>query len=141
MLAALRGEQQCLAYTRQEQEERLRETSTTMDHAIARYNLTHSAIQTSELAALYADTRDWMLLRNNIEECRHALTVATERMKMAEEHFMALQNDVHRPDATSADETPEALKRRQAEIIVEMEALRAEQADIRHIVRRHERSV
>ena len=33
------------------------------------------------------------------------------------------------------------LKRRQAEIIVEMEALRAEQADIRHIVRRHERSV
>lgn len=140
-LAALQGEQACLVRSRMEQEEKLRETSTTMDHAIARYNLTHSAIQTSELATLYTDTRDWMLLRQTVEECRHALTVATERMKMAEERFMALQNDVRRPDAKNANETPEALKQQLGEIIVEMEALRAEQADIRHILKRHEHAL
>lgn len=138
-LAAIRGEYEGLQKSRQELEQKLRETSNTLDHAIARYNLTHSAIQTSELCALYTDTRDWMLLRHTVGECRHALTVANERMKMAEERFMTLQNDVRRPIAGNADDTPEALKQQQAEIIVEMENLRAEQADIRHIVKRHER--
>lgn len=140
-LAALEGERESLAGCRKEQEDKLRETSTALDHAIARYNLTHSAIQNSELKSLYADTRDWMLLRHTVEECRHALTVANERMKMAEERYMALQSDPRRPSAENAEETPKALEQQQAAIIVELDALRAEQADLRHIMHRHEKSI
>lgn len=140
-LAMLKGELESLANCRKEQEEKLRETSTALDHAIARYNLTHSAIQNAELKALYADTRDWMLLRHTIEECRHALIVATERMKMAEEHYMALQSDPRCPTGSSTDESPQALEQQQAAIIVEIETLRTEQADLRHILRRHEKSI
>lgn len=140
-LAALEGELVCLANCRKEQEEKLRETSTALDHAIARYNLTHSAIQNAELKALYSDTRDWMLLRHTIEECRHALIVATERMKMAEERYMALQSDPRCPASDSPSESPQALEQQQAAIIVEIEALRTEQADLRHILHRHEKSI
>lgn len=136
-LAALEGQQSILVETRLQQEEHLRELSTTLDHAIARYNLTHSAIQSSELAAIFTDNRDWVLLRQTVTECRDALLVAAEQMGNAERKYMELQSAPERPAKDNPADQPAALAQRHTNLVLELEALRGEQADIRRILQRH----
>lgn len=140
-LSALLGQKEMLAETRQQQEECLRETSLQMDHAIARYNLTHAAIQTSELNTIFTDTRDWMLLRQTVEECHDALIIANEQMMQAQQNFMQLQNASERPSDNDDNDKPEALRHRHTDLILELDSLRGEQADIRRILHRHESSL
>lgn len=140
-LSSLYGQRDILVETRRQQEEHLRAVATSLDHAIARYNLTHSSIQQSELNAIFSDDRDWVLLRHTITECRDALLAARERMQMAEKNFIALQGAPERPSKDKDTDTPEALAHRHAELVIELESLRGEQADIRRIIDRHERSV
>lgn len=140
-LFALYGQRDILVETRRQQEEHLREVATTLDHAIARYNLTHSSIQQSELNAIFSDDRDWVLLRHTITECRDALLIAKEQMQIAEKNFIALQGASERPSKDKDTDSPEALVQRHAELVIELEALRGEQADIRRIIDRHERSI
>lgn len=139
-IAALEGERQMLVECRQQQEERLREQSTSLDHAIARYNLTHSAIQSSELDTIFSDTRDWMLLRQTVTECHDALLIASERMQQAEHRFMDLQSAPERPAKDREEDSPENLAKRHTDLVLELEALRGELADIRRIINRHEAS-
>lgn len=140
-LATLGGQRDILSETRRLQEEHLREVSTTLDHAIARYNLTHSAVQASELDAIFTDDRDWVLLRQTVMECRDALLIAKEQMQSAEKRFMALQGASERPSKENEADKPEMLAQRRTELVLELEALRGEQADIRRILERHERSL
>lgn len=140
-LSELYGKRDGLAEVRRRQEEHVREISMTLDHGIARYNLVHSSIQSSELDDVFADDCDWLLLRHTITECRDALLVAREQMQMAEKNFIALQGASVRPSQDKETDTPEALVHRHAELVIELEALRGEQADIRRIIDRHERSV
>lgn len=136
-LANLIGQQNTIRRIRELQEEKLRENSNMFDHAIARYNLTHQTIQVAELANVFNDTRDWQLLRQTITECRDALLVAAEQMGAAERHVIELHNMPGRPSQDNPADRPEALVQRHADIVLELEALRGEQADIRRILKRH----
>lgn len=139
-MALLEGKRTGLVALRRQQEERVHEHSVTLDHAIARYNLTHDTIMSSELAAIFSDTRDWMLLRQTITDCRDALIIATEHMKIAEKRHMTLQNAPERPSKDRDEDKLENLERRNTEIVLTLEALRGELADIRRILNRHEES-
>lgn len=139
-MAELEGQRKGLQEMRKQQEERIREHSITLDHAIARYNLTHDTVVSSELATIFSDTRDWALLRQTIGDCRDALLVATEHMKIAEKRYMALQNAPERPSKDREEDKAEQLERRHTEIVLTLEALRGELADIRRILNRHEAS-
>lgn len=137
-LAALAGQREVLAETRRLQEDHMRELVVTLDHAVARYNLTHSPIQSSELDHIFTDDRDWVLLRQTISECRDARIVAVEQARMAEKRFMDLQRAPERPSADRDEDKQEALARRHTDLVLELEALRGEQADIRRILERHD---
>lgn len=137
-MALLEGQRTGLIELRQLQEERIREHTSTLDHAIARYNLTHDAVISSELAAIFSDTRDWSLLRQTISECRDALLEATVHMRIAEKQYMELQNAANRPSKDREEDKREHLESRNTEIVLTLEALRGELADIRRILNRHE---
>lgn len=136
-LAALGGRAKALADTRQQQSDHQRETSTKLDHAIARYNLTNAAIQASELNAVFGDARDWPLLRQTVTECRDALIVARTLMNDAEKRFVAHQNAPDHPTKDLDDDKPENLAKRHTQLVLDLEALQGELADIRRILDRH----
>lgn len=136
-LANLRGRQDSIRQFREEQEEKLREHNTTFDHAIARYNLTHPSIRRSELASLFTDPRDWQLLRQTLTECRDALLIAAEQMGAAERKVIDLHTAPGRPSPDNPADKPEALAQRHTDLVLELESLRGEQADIRRILQRH----
>lgn len=139
-LASLNGQQESLVETRIQQEEQLREHCTMYDHAIARYNLSHPAIHTAELASIFGDKRDWVLLRQTVTECRDALLIAAEQMGEAERRVIELQNAPECPAKENPADQPEALALRRSELSLELETLRGEQADIRRILQRHSES-
>lgn len=136
-LANIRGRQDTIRQFREAQEEKLREHNTTFDHAIARYNLTHPSIRRSELASLFTDPRDWQLLRQTIMECRDALLIAAEQMGAAERKVIDLHSASVRPSPDNPADKPEALAQRHTDLVLELESLRGEQADIRRILQRH----
>lgn len=136
-LANLVGQQNTIRLIREKQEDKLHENANMLDHAIARYNLTHPSIQTAELASIFSDTRDWQLLRQTITECRDALLIAAEQMGAAERRVIELHNTPGRPSDENPAERPEALAQRHTDIVLELEHLRGEQADIRRILQRH----
>lgn len=136
-LANLTGQQDTIRDIRERQSEQLREHANMFDHAIARYNLTHPSIQQSELASIFNDTRDWVLLRQTITECRDALLVAAEQMGAAERQVIDLQNAPGRPSKDNPADKPEVLAQRHTDLVLELESLRGEQADIRRILQRH----
>lgn len=136
-LSSLTGQRDTLIATRSEQEEQLRRHCTMYDHAIARYNLIHPAIHSAELANIFTDKRDWVLLRQTVTECRDALLIAAEQMGAAERQVMELQKAPERPAQNNPADQPEALAQRRTELVLELESLRGEQADIRRILRRH----
>lgn len=136
-LANLVGQQDSIRQIRENQEEILRENANMFDHAIARYNLTHPSIQMAELANIFTEHRDWQLLRQTIMECRDALLIAAEQMGAAERKVIDLHNMAGRPSNDNPADRPEALAQRQTGIILELEQLRGEQADIRRILQRH----
>lgn len=139
-LSALAGQSTALADVRQQQADAVRELSTQLDHAVARYNLSHAAVQSSELQNIFSDNRDWMLLRQTITECRDALIVARAQMNDAEKRFMALQGAPERPSKDREEDKAENLAQRHTQLVLDLEALRGELADIRRILERHDKN-
>lgn len=139
-LSALAGQSTALADVRQQQADAVRELSTQLDHAVARYNLSHAAVQSSELQNIFSDNRDWMLLRQTITECRDALIVARAQMNDAEKRFMALQGAPERPSKDREEDKSENLAQRHTQLVLDLEALRGELADIRRILERHDKN-
>lgn len=139
-LAALSGQSAALADVRLQQAEAVRELSTQLDHAVARYNLSHTAVQSSELQNIFSDNRDWMLLRQTITECRDALIVARAQMNDAEKRFMALQGAPERPSKDREEDKEENLPQRHTQLVLDLEGLRGELADIRRILERHDKN-
>lgn len=139
-LASLTGQSMALADMRQQQADVVRDLSTQLDHAIARYNLSHAAVQSSELQSIFSDNRDWMLLRHTVTECRDALIVARTQMNDAEKRFMALQTAPEHPAQDREEDKPENLKNRHTQLVLDLEALRGELADIRRILERHDKN-
>lgn len=140
-LASFGGRSKALADMRQQQSDHQRELSTQLDHAIARYNLTNAAVQASELNAIFGDTRDWTLLRQTVTECRDALIVARTLMNDAEKRFVNHQSAPDHPSQDRDDEKPEGLAKRHTQLVLDLEALRGELADIRRIIDRHNKTV
>lgn len=139
-LSALAGQSTALADVRQQQADAVRELSTQLDHAVARYNLSHAAVQSSELQSIFSDNRDWVLLRQTITECRDALIVARAQMNDAEKRFMALQGAPERPSKDREEDKAENLAQRHTQLVLDLEALRGELADIRRILERHDKN-
>lgn len=139
-LSALSGQSAALAEARQHQAEYVRELSTQLDHAMARYNLSHAAVQSSELQSIFSDNRDWVLLRRTVTECRDALIVARSQMNDAEKRFMALLGAPERPSKDREEDKAENLAQRHTQLVLDLEALRGELADIRRILDRHNKN-
>lgn len=139
-LFMLQGQRESLRNTHQLLEERLHRLTTNQDHAVARYNLTHTPIQNSELTSIFSDNRDWVLLRHTVTECRDALLLAARQQQLAEKEWLTLQGDPHRPSKDRPEDSRENLGNRHTELAIELEALRGELADIHRIIARHEES-
>ena len=139
-LRHLQGKRDNLTATRQAQEETLRLRSTRLDQEIARYNLSHAPLQTTQLADIFADPRDWNALRQRLSQCRRQLLLARQDKDMVERDYLALTAQPTRPSEREEDR-PDALRATREQLEVEIRQLDNELAEKRQHIARHNDSL
>lgn len=135
-LQALRGKADNLIAARHLQEEQLRERSTLLDQGIARFNLTHAPLRTSELDTLLSDTRNWNALREQIAHIKDKLNLATQRKNEAEQAYLEVERANTRPSEREEDQ-PEALVARLEAVSKSIEATLGERDQLQNKLAQH----
>lgn len=135
-LQSLRGQHENLVAARHAQEEQLRERSTLLDQAIARFNLSHTPLRTSELDQLLTDSRDWNALRQQLSAIKEQLNLATQSKTEAEQAYLQVERATTRPSEHDEDK-PEALEARLIELQSALEATRSERDSLQERLNLH----
>lgn len=139
-LQHLQGERTNLATDRRNLEDQLRERTTKLDQAIARFNLTNTPLRRIELDQLFADPRDWNALRQKINQTRDLLNSATQSKNEAEQAYLAVTRESTRP-SEHAEDQPEALAQRMAQLVATTEQIQSERNLLQEKLRAHETSL
>lgn len=131
------GHHEKLLHECSHQEEILRERTTELNHSIARYNLEHAPLQTTELTTIFSDPRDWNALRKQLTQCNQQLLLATQTKDKAQATFLELQGQPTRPSNRDEDR-PDALRATLQYIAQEMANAQEERHALQRSIERHQ---
>lgn len=94
------GRRDNLAESAENSRQRLQTCQQELDLQILRFNGSHSPVQFSELESLFADPRDWMALRRQIDALHRAVLMAEGNLDAARRELLRLQALPDRPAQT-----------------------------------------
>lgn len=115
---ALEGRQREMEQRRLAQQQELQHENSTLSQWLSAYNGQHEVLLPQQLDALFADKRDWTLLRKDLERLRTQITQAQTRLDAAQQQLLSLQRH---PDRPQKEDTEKVLSSRAEEIKVQLQ--------------------
>lgn len=121
-LSAVRAQMTQSEQERQRMEAEKLSLSTEIDTWISAFNQGHSPVQYTELVDIFASTADIMSLRSKIKEAENNFSLASDRLKAAQEALNAWQSRPEHPDRDTETEQSirseiEAVERKRKEAL------------------------